>query len=106
MKYVKVEAPAHLHAGNMDLNGELGRVYGTVGFTINYPTVIIKMERWHGVEANDLYAKRFAEVFVKTFEIEGVKVSVERRFHAFFSGLGYVTSLCFAIGGALRTLRS
>lgn len=61
MKRIKVEAPAHLHAGNMDLNGELGRVYGTVGFTINCPRVVVKVERWHSVETNDPYAKRFKE---------------------------------------------
>ncbi|MDH5815469.1 MAG: hypothetical protein QE164_01550 [Candidatus Nezhaarchaeota archaeon] len=61
------------------------------------------MEKWHDVETNDLYAKRFAETFVKTFGIRGVKVFIEKRFHA-YSGLGYVTSLCFAMDKEITTL--
>ncbi|MEM4652565.1 MAG: hypothetical protein QW535_00465 [Candidatus Nezhaarchaeales archaeon] len=43
MKYVKVKAPVHLHAGNMDLNGELGRVYGPLDLRSTTPA---SSSRW------------------------------------------------------------
>lgn len=97
---IKVNAPAHLHAGNIDLNGELGRVYGTVGFTIDRPSVVVKIEKASSIEANDIYAKRFTEILVRSFGLEGARITVERSFYA-YAGLGYITSLCFAIGVGL-----
>ncbi len=32
---VTVTAPAHLHTGNFDMTGDLGRLYGTVGFAVD-----------------------------------------------------------------------
>lgn len=41
---VIVSAPAHLHAGNVDLHGGLGRLYGTLGFTIAQPRHVAVFE--------------------------------------------------------------
>ncbi|MEM4862982.1 MAG: hypothetical protein QW706_07400, partial [Candidatus Nezhaarchaeales archaeon] len=47
MKYVKVKAPVHLHAGNMDLNGELGRVYGPLDLRLDLrSTTPASSSRW------------------------------------------------------------
>ncbi len=39
-----VSAPAHLHAGNIDMHGGLGRLYGTLGFTISQPRLVAVFE--------------------------------------------------------------
>jgi len=44
MEKVVVSAPAHLHAGNIDLEGSLGRLYGTLGFTISQPRLVASFE--------------------------------------------------------------
>ena len=41
---VLVSAPAHLHAGNVDLHGGLGRLYGTLGFTVSQPRHVAVFE--------------------------------------------------------------
>jgi len=100
---VRVVASAHLHAGNMDLHGGLGRLYGTVGFTIDYPRLVIEVVKSSTVEASDEYAKHFAELISKSFGVKGFRVIVKERFPA-YSGLGYVTTLGIAIGVGVSRL--
>lgn len=38
---LRIVAPAHLHAGNPDLSGDLGRLYGTAGFVIDRPRTVL-----------------------------------------------------------------
>ncbi|MCL6552783.1 MAG: hypothetical protein K6W08_06655 [Firmicutes bacterium] len=42
---LRVVAPAHLHAGNPDLAGDLGRLYGTAGFVIDRPHTVLVLTR-------------------------------------------------------------
>lgn len=44
MGRVLVSAPAHVHAGNIDLEGGLGRLYGTLGFTLSQPRLVTVLE--------------------------------------------------------------
>jgi beta-ribofuranosylaminobenzene 5'-phosphate synthase len=44
----------------MDLNGSLGRLYGTVGFTIDRSRLVVEVEGSDAIEANDPFAERFA----------------------------------------------
>lgn len=102
MKRVRVIAPAHVHAGNMDLNGSLGRLYGTVGFTIDRPKLVVEVEESDAIEANDPFAERFARAIAKGLGIEGLRIIVRERFPE-YAGLGYVTTLGLAIGlGAVK----
>ncbi|HEX9117301.1 MAG TPA: GHMP kinase, partial [Anaerolineae bacterium] len=38
---VRVEASARLHLGLLDLNGELGRLYGSLGVAIDRPRLVL-----------------------------------------------------------------
>ncbi len=99
---IRVTAPAHLHAGNMDLNGSMGRLYGTVGFAVENPRVVIEMEKSKSVEANDPIAERFAKIVANSFGFGGFRVTVKERFPE-YTGLGYVTTLGISVGiGAAR----
>jgi len=95
---VIVKAPAHLHAGNFDLTGDLGRLFGTVGFAIDYP-LEIEVSRYWSVESNDSWAKLYAQHFIERFKLEGLRVNVKRRIPG-FCGLGYHTTLALSIGAA------
>lgn len=103
MKKVKIISPAHLHAGNMDFNGGLGRLYGTVGVTIEEPNLGIEVEKGKGVTSNDDDAIRFAKILVKRFKLPGIHVEVKRRIPPYV-GLGYHTTLALSIGRGISEL--
>ncbi|PCN50150.1 GHMP kinase [Candidatus Geothermarchaeota archaeon ex4572_27] len=96
MDAVAVRAPAHLHAGNMDLSGDLGRLFGTVGFAIDIP-VEVEVRRAEGVSANDRHAERFARALVGRYGLPGLAIRVLRRVPE-YSGMGYLTTLALSIG--------
>ncbi len=102
MDKVVIKAPAHLHTGNFDLNGELGRLYGTVGFAVDVP-IEVTVEKSEDVQASEKWAKKYAKIFVDRFDIEGVKVEVKSKIKPLV-GLGYVTTVALAIGKAISEL--
>ncbi|KXA88613.1 hypothetical protein AKJ62_04825 [candidate division MSBL1 archaeon SCGC-AAA259D14] len=79
MGEVTVRAPAHLHAGNFDLAGDLGRLYGTVGFAIEDPSLEIVVRKGEGISTEDEDARRFAERFVEKHDIGGVEIEILLR---------------------------
>ncbi|RLE52088.1 MAG: GHMP kinase, partial [Candidatus Methanomethylicota archaeon] len=95
-------APAHLHAGNFDLTGDLGRLYGTVGFAIDYQ-LEISAERSDSVEADDIWAKHYAEKLVRKLGVRGVSIKVKKKIPAYV-GLGFHTTLALSIGMAISRL--
>ena len=42
---VYVKTPARLHMGLIDLNGDLGRIFGGLGVGINRPNVVLEAEQ-------------------------------------------------------------
>lgn len=42
---VRVTAPARLHLGFLDLNGEIGRRYGSIGLAIDGPATVLEVRR-------------------------------------------------------------
>lgn len=49
MAVVRVSSPAYLHAGFIDLHGGLGRIYGSIGFTLEEPRYIVEASPARGV---------------------------------------------------------
>ncbi|KXA90052.1 GHMP kinase [candidate division MSBL1 archaeon SCGC-AAA259B11] len=103
MREVTVRAPAHLHAGNFDLAGDLGRLYGTVGFAIEDPSLEIVVREDEGISAEDEDARRFAERFVEKHDIGGVEIEVKSPLPKYV-GIGHHTTLALSIGKALSRL--
>src|SRR3990170_6028838 len=67
---VRVVAPARLHLGFLDLNGSLGRLFGSIGLAIDTPRteLVLKRARAFKGEGPDSTRavstlRRFAEVF-------------------------------------------
>ncbi len=99
---VKVSAPAHLHTGNFDVTGDLGRLFGTVGFAIDRP-LEIEVSKTDGIKAEDESAYLFTKRFVESFDLAGAEVKVKRSIPKFV-GMGYHTTLALSIGSALSKL--
>lgn len=109
VRRVVVSAPAHLHAGNIDLHGGLGRLYGTVGFTITYPRLVLEAEKCSGiiVEPEDsplaAYARAYAERLVVAYSLPGACIRLVSEI-PLMVGLGSRTPLALGIASALSTL--
>jgi beta-ribofuranosylaminobenzene 5'-phosphate synthase len=104
---VRVVAPARLHLGFLDLNGGLGRLYGSIGLAIDTPRteVVVQRARAYKGEGPDhqraiAMLRRFAEVF----SLDGAyDVSITSAIPA-HAGLGSGTQLALAVGVALMAL--
>ena len=88
---VKVSAPAHLHTGNFDMTGDLGRLYGTVGFAVDR-CLEIEVAKADEVKARDEAACLFTKRFVESFNLPGAEVKVKKTIPKFV-GMGYHTTL-------------
>ncbi len=101
-KKVTVTAPAHLHTGNFDMTGDLGRLYGTVGFAVDR-LLEIEVTKTNDVKSEDEAAYLFASRFVDAFDLAGAEVKVKKSIPKFV-GMGYHTTLALSIGSALAKL--
>lgn len=102
-----IVVPAHLHAGNMDLTGDLGRLYGTAGFTIEYPRTVIEAVKSDKITVRGEdreNAERYARAFTERFNVEGgITVNVKETIPKHL-GMGSQTALALSIGHALAEL--
>jgi len=104
---IVVTAPAHLHAGNIDLTGDLGRLYGTLGFTIDYPRTVIEAFKSNRIRVTgeDLgNAKKYTRIFTEKFGLKkGVEITVKETIPKHL-GMGSQTALALSIGKAIAEL--
>ncbi len=101
---IVVTAPARLHLGFLDLAGDLGRRFGSLGLTIDGIETRVRARpaaqlRVEGPEAEraERYARRMAECFGVS---DRIAVRIEQAIppHA---GLGSGTALALAVGAAM-----
>lgn len=104
---VRVEAPARLHLGMIDLRGDLGRKFGGLGAALEEPRVALEAERAQEVRADGPDARRaeeFARRFLRHHALgDGVSIRVERTIPSHV-GLGSGTQLALAVARALAAL--
>lgn len=104
---IVVTAPAHLHVGNMDLTGDLGRLYGTVGFTLNYPKTVVEIRKSSSLKVSgedEENALKYAKKMLETFNVKGgvhiyVKEAIPKHV-----GMGSQTALALSIGLGIKKL--
>jgi beta-ribofuranosylaminobenzene 5'-phosphate synthase len=104
---VTVTAPARLHLGFLDLNGHLGRRFGSIGLAISGLKTQISVAladhmRIAGPESDRV--RRYVELMHDALALDGaydVKVDELVPSHA---GFGSGTQLALAVGAALRHL--
>jgi beta-RFAP synthase len=104
---VYVKTPARLHLGLIDLNGELGRIFGGLGVGINRPNVILEAEQSEKLVVTGEKTekvKTLTKRFLEAYNVEsGVSITVKQVIPD-HSGLGSGTQLALALATALSKL--
>jgi len=106
---VYVKTPARLHLGLIDLNGDLGRLFGGLGVCIDRPNVILEAqqsEKLSAIGEKTALVKTLAKRFLETYNIKSsASINIKKSIpeHA---GLGSGTQLALAVATALSKLFS
>lgn len=104
---VQVLAPARLHLGFMDLNGGLGRRYGSLGLAVSEPSteLLVSPAADFGATGPEQdRAKKLLERLSASLGLKGrYRAEITRAIPA-HAGLGSGTQLALAIGAALIRL--
>jgi beta-ribofuranosylaminobenzene 5'-phosphate synthase len=107
---VTVSAPARLHLGLLDMNGGLGRMYGSIGVAIERPRIVLEAEPLAGtstagsvtVEGSEgERMEAFARRFLQRHPLPGGTHLRLRSSVPAHVGLGSGTQLALAVGAAL-----
>ncbi|HJN58143.1 MAG: hypothetical protein QF812_02380 [Nitrososphaerales archaeon] len=104
---VKVKTPSRLHLGIIDVNGELGRMFGSIGLSIKQPNAIVEFSESTNMVIEGEYQERVkntAERILGHFRIDElcqIKVLQTIPSHV---GLGSGTQLELAIALGLSEL--
>lgn len=101
---VYVKTPARLHLGLIDLNGDLGRMFGGLGVGIDHPNVIVEAEpsKTLSVEGQETeLVTALAQRFFNAYHVQpNVHINVKQVIPAHV-GLGSGTQLSLAVASAL-----
>jgi beta-ribofuranosylaminobenzene 5'-phosphate synthase len=104
---VTVRAPARLHLGFLDMNGELGRRFGSVGLAIDTYETRVTMRHAAQMSVRGPEAARVERILAKLAAAHGgnslCEVSVEHAIPA-HAGLGSGTQLALALAAAMHRL--
>lgn len=103
---IRVTAPARLHLGFLDLNGDLGRRYGSIGLSIDRPSTELTVAKADQHSASGQESQR-ALALVRKFAGErqgdGYAINISEAIPA-HAGLGSGTQLALAIGAAVAAI--
>ncbi|MGQ0456601.1 MAG: beta-ribofuranosylaminobenzene 5'-phosphate synthase family protein [Hyphomicrobium sp.] len=102
---VSVTAPARLHLGFLDLNGAIGRRYGSIGLAVDQPATRLVVATAERNSASGLERDRAAKLLDR-FTKQGERryaVSITETIPA-HAGLGSGTQLALAIGAAIARI--
>ncbi len=100
-------APARLHLGFLDLNGDLGRRFGSIGLAIDRPMTELVLARARAFKADGPDRDRALKAlrrFAEAFSCDGAYQLDIRSAIPRHSGLGSGTQLALAVGVALMAL--
>jgi beta-ribofuranosylaminobenzene 5'-phosphate synthase len=104
---VTVTVPARLHLGFLDLNGGLGRRFGSLGLAISGPRTrltIAPAARSDITGPEDARVKRHLETMQRVLELSGAhRVTIDEALPAHV-GLGSGTQLALAVAASVRRL--
>lgn len=107
VKGCRISAPARLHLGFLDLNGSLGRRYGSIGLALDAPSTDVAVVRAKTTSVSGPEQERVLAVLERCRSALGLdghyRVEVSRAIPA-HAGLGSGTQLALAIGSALMRL--
>jgi beta-ribofuranosylaminobenzene 5'-phosphate synthase len=102
---VRVRAPARLHLGFLDMNGSLGRRFGSIGLAIDRPATRLTVKPADTKGASGAESARVLKL-LQMYALSGrsnYSVDVEEAIPA-HAGLGSGTQLALAVGSAIARL--
>ena len=104
---VDVKTPARLHLGLIDLNGDLGRLFGGLGVAIDHPNVVLEAKKSPTLqvtgEKSELTSE-YASQFLDIYKIRD-KVSIDvKQVIPQHVGLGSGTQLALAVAASISRL--
>ena len=104
---VYVKTPARLHLGLIDLNGDLGRIFGGLGVAIDHPNVILETQKSQALTVSGERAeltRDLAARVLKAYKIrENVAIEVKQVIPEHV-GLGSGTQLALAVAASISRL--
>jgi beta-ribofuranosylaminobenzene 5'-phosphate synthase len=104
---VYVKTPARLHLGLIDLNGDLGRIFGGLGAAVEHPNVVLEAQKSKFLVTSGEKAEltqHLATRFLKAYNIkENVAINVKEVIPEHV-GLGSGTQLALAIAASISRL--
>jgi len=105
---IEVVTPSRLHITLIDLNGSLGRIDGSVGLTLDFPSMRInaREDAQLSVSGNTRFEdriKRAAATIITQHNVGGVAIEVVDEYPAHV-GLGSGTQVALAVGTAISEL--
>jgi beta-ribofuranosylaminobenzene 5'-phosphate synthase len=106
-RIIRVEAPARIHFGMLDLRGSLGRRFGGIGAGVFDPSLVIDVEHAASVEAEGAEANRaaeFAQRYLGSQRVRGGARIVIRHAIPGHAGLGSGTQLALAVARGIAEL--
>jgi beta-RFAP synthase len=103
---IRITAPARLHLGFLDLNGGLGRRFGSIGLAVDRPSTQLTINRAPENSATGVESER-ALALLHKFASEGpgrgYAVSIAEAIPA-HAGLGSGTQLALTVGAAVARM--
>jgi len=104
-----IKTPSRLHMGLIDLRGDLGRAFGSIGVGIQYPNVVLTAEESERLVVEGEQAERFrdfAERFIRAVDANvKCKILVEKAI-AMHIGLGSGTQSALAVASLISRINN
>jgi beta-ribofuranosylaminobenzene 5'-phosphate synthase len=105
---IKITTPSRLHITLIDLNGALGRIDGSVGLTLDFPSVKIhaREDTKLSVSGTTRFSKRIrdaASAILTRHNVDGIAIEVVDEYPPHV-GLGSGTQIALAVGTAISEL--
>jgi beta-ribofuranosylaminobenzene 5'-phosphate synthase len=104
---VYVKTPARLHLGLIDLNGNLGRIFGGLGVGINHPNVILEAQQSERLSVTGEKIGQVRSLAKRFFDAYHIKANASihaKQVIPEHVGLGSGTQLALAVATALAEL--
>src|SRR6476619_6297616 len=104
---VRVSAPARLHLGFLDLNGGLGRKFGSIGLAIDGLGTRLALRRAREIRVEGADAERAQRCVASMQRALGLRDAYDLAIEAAIpahAGLGSGTQMALAIAAAIRRL--
>lgn len=103
---IQVTAPARLHLGFLDLNGEIGRRFGSIGLSVDQPATRLTVARADQNSASGPESNRVIKLlsrFAGSGAAAHYSITVDAAIPA-HAGLGSGTQLALAVGAGIARL--